>query len=1081
MVRYPWSALLLSVLLVGGLWIAPPVEAGGAPVWDMVAWASAGSDSRVWLVETGVRAGVRWEVGVATDIDDVRAGVLGDGIPVVALGRHGPAGKALLELLDRATGEHRCAAEIAEPHFGPKHTLRQPKLAFADVIPATAGNELIFAGSSETGGRQVPAQYYVYGSDCQELRRFESSVSPTWIDIMDDVVFADATGDGHEDLIALYGGARYSGPQPVVEVVDFVNGAVSRRVDGTFAGSGMTSLAVADLIGREGVDFFMGGWWGPNAAAYDESGALQWAGDASGGCGNADRSVLVDPAGTMLFIGSGSYSTCSFPAISRVDPFTGGSIWTTPAQAASRNFQPYAVFDGVVLAVNSHETGCALTRAIYTLDVDNGSVVAKHCVESLDMGTGGVSIADIDSDGGQDLLVATHGPFQECPAQSHCMMMLDRNLQTKQTWLLGSGSGGALGLAIAPAGSSLIDVDFLHLDCAPERCEARVELPAAHHELGVEGKSTSTMLPQRINRTCVPMGLVCADGVSIPNIETAPLNASVGTSTASLNAGAALWVRALAPQDVPVEAPPLANGSLTLCPSTCPAPEARLTHETETPRGNVSIEAGSERRSVRTEMPGLDSDGDGTTDALDNCPTITNEDQSDADNDTVGDACDMKLPGGRVSFTAAELGGIVYAFGGDVGYPTSSQTTDEIIAFNPLTGRVDIVDAKLPAPLRRLAAVSTGREIYIAGGGPAGDNSGDYSNKVYRFRPSPPSVELMPGDLGPYGLVDAAAIWDGRDRPEAGCDDGCIYLFGGHRECGCFNTDAITRYNPLTGTSSIPARLPTPDSYTSAVFDGSVAYFLRGEATRNVLTFDPLTNEVMPTGAAFPPESREGGRAVWAGSSALLFGAYRCASCGSQTSDVVYEYSPGSNAISTLPETLDRGITHAAAAYQGGYAYILGGLDDQGLSDQVQEYGPIGDPVDDIAAVVATPALPQEGQGCPTRIEGNEFESGVGGFQTGSLPYCEAPWIDFVRGRVLNEVVSSPSRIVEWVPAYVTYAQGYAGEIADDPMGVGGMEVIIPDGHGVGIWDPVHGQAWEQRIPPEEIWVVRTVRDVTGL
>ena len=46
--------------------------------------------------------------------------------------------------------------------------------------------------------------------------------------------------------------------------------------------------------------------------------------------------------------------------------------------------------------------------------------------------------------------------------------------------------------------------------------------------------------------------------------------------------------------------------------------------------------------------PKIDSDGDGFTDDVDNCPDITNQRQSDADEDEIGDACDDDVDGDGV-------------------------------------------------------------------------------------------------------------------------------------------------------------------------------------------------------------------------------------------------------------------------------------------------------------------------------------------------------------------------------------------------------------------------------------------------
>ncbi len=60
-----------------------------------------------------------------------------------------------------------------------------------------------------------------------------------------------------------------------------------------------------------------------------------------------------------------------------------------------------------------------------------------------------------------------------------------------------------------------------------------------------------------------------------------------------------------------------------------PGPDADLTDGCDGSRNRLWVD---------TEI--LDSDGDGTPDTIDNCPTICNDDQADTDSDGLGDACD---------------------------------------------------------------------------------------------------------------------------------------------------------------------------------------------------------------------------------------------------------------------------------------------------------------------------------------------------------------------------------------------------------------------------------------------------------
>jgi hypothetical protein len=60
----------------------------------------------------------------------------------------------------------------------------------------------------------------------------------------------------------------------------------------------------------------------------------------------------------------------------------------------------------------------------------------------------------------------------------------------------------------------------------------------------------------------------------------------------------------------------------------------------------ITLLASAGLRSARAQTQGcsvpiVDTDGDGICDELDNCPTVTNANQADADGDDIGDICDV--------------------------------------------------------------------------------------------------------------------------------------------------------------------------------------------------------------------------------------------------------------------------------------------------------------------------------------------------------------------------------------------------------------------------------------------------------
>jgi ABC-2 type transport system ATP-binding protein len=203
-------------------------------------------------------------------------------------------------------------------------------------------------------------------------------------------------------------------------------------------------------------------------------------------------------------------------------------------------------------------------------------------------------------------------------------------------------------------------------------------------------------------------------------------------------------------------------------------------------------------------------------------------------------------------------------------------------------------------------------------------------------------VTLLPQQL-PQAVSQAAAVWDGRDRPGAGCPGGCAYLFGGSS-----GGRVIVRFNPRDGTvSRMSARLPTDLHQPAAVWTGSRIYVLGG-GTDQVFAYDPDNGTVRALDARLPAP-QHGAAVVWTGTYAFLFGGMED---GVPTSRIL-RFDPAHESLAMSQVQLPGARFAAAAGWDGSHAYVVGGLDGAEAPTEAYRY----DPASDTASTVAVPLV----------------------------------------------------------------------------------------------------------------------------
>jgi Kelch motif len=183
------------------------------------------------------------------------------------------------------------------------------------------------------------------------------------------------------------------------------------------------------------------------------------------------------------------------------------------------------------------------------------------------------------------------------------------------------------------------------------------------------------------------------------------------------------------------------------------------------------------------------------------------------------------LPLAQHDAQGAVLAGLVYVFGGG-----AASELDHIVSFDPANGLVKGAGT-LPRAQSDVAVTASDGTAYVVGG----YDGTAWLTTILAWRPGEP-VKVV-GRL-PVGLRYAAASSVG----------GHVIIAGGSTPAGA--SDAVLRFDPVTGRVSRIGRLPAPTTHAAVATLGGFVYVVggRGDDASSqraiVLSIDPRTGRV---------------------------------------------------------------------------------------------------------------------------------------------------------------------------------------------------------------------------------------------
>jgi len=226
----------------------------------------------------------------------------------------------------------------------------------------------------------------------------------------------------------------------------------------------------------------------------------------------------------------------------------------------------------------------------------------------------------------------------------------------------------------------------------------------------------------------------------------------------------------------------------------------------------------------------------------------------------------------------------------------------------------------LPTPLSEAGAATLGNEIYIFGGLAKGSGMQD---------------SIMVYDVRANGLNTLMTKLPCKvSNPNAFALDGKIYVFGGQsEESGHLRN--LTVFTPPSTLENYPDFFPYGVEGGAMAFDGKYLYVFGnciespcGQRNLTRIDLRNLTLEVTPN---VMPNNTAGASAVWYKGSAYIFGGK---TNGGRLFDSIRKYTPGKT-LEVLSKHLPTPLMKFGLVQKGNYAYILGGMMQTNMSDQV--------------------------------------------------------------------------------------------------------------------------------------------------